>query len=83
MSENRLEIIWTKNEGDDMASIEKIHENLGAAVCRRCICKIDDVDLLPKDCVYEDYPQMCTCCKKVHNIVVGFSVSGKLKMAFK
>lgn len=66
-----------------MANIQNIHKNMGPAVCRRCICRIYEVRLEPKDCVYEDYPQRCTCCKKMHNIVCDFTFSGKLKMMFK
>ena len=66
-----------------MAGIRAINRNLGIAVCRRCISRVYDVRLLPEDCVYDDYPQRCSCCRQVHNIVVGFRISGKLKMLFK
>lgn len=66
-----------------MASIEEIHKNMGAVVCRRCICRIYGVRLEPKDCIYDEFPQRCTYCKQMHNIVSGFSLSGKLKMMFK
>lgn len=66
-----------------MAGMNKIHEYLGAAICRKCISRVYGVKLFPKDCIYEDYPQMCSHCKKVNNIVAGFSFSGKLKMMFR
>lgn len=66
-----------------MANLRDVNKNLGITVCRRCIGRAYNVKLLPKDCIYDDYPQMCICCRKVHNIVVGFKFSGKIKMLFK
>lgn len=66
-----------------MANMKKINEKLGSNVCRRCINKKFNVSLEPKDCSYWMYPNQCSVCGEVHNIVTGLSSSGKMKMLFK
>lgn len=61
----------------------KIYSDLGGVVCRRCINKYYRVNLEPRDCRYEMYPHTCTSCGSVRNIVDGFNMSGKVKLAFR
>ena len=65
-----------------MLTTRRIKNKFGDNICRRCINRKYKVNLEPVDCRY-GYHYMCPCCKKVHNIVVGFSRSGRVKMLFR
>ena len=65
-----------------MVSAQRIRDAYGDNICRRCINRKFHTNLRPNDCQY-GYTYTCPVCKKVHNIVVGFSLSGHGKMLFK
>ena len=63
-----------------MANMERIHDVLGPNVCRHCIRKYYKVNLLPDDCIYEQFPAECSCCGEMHNIVAGLTFHGSFKL---
>lgn len=66
-----------------MANMNTIHKALGNNVCRRCIVKYYKVNLQPEDCRYAMYPDLCSHCGVIHNIVIDLNLSGKRKLMFK
>ena len=67
-----------------MLTMKKLYAQHGPNVCRRCINKQYQDNLLPKDCRYSAlYLQPCSICGEAHHIVRGFTFSGKLKILFK
>lgn len=46
--------------------------------CRTCLNQIYKVKLKPKDCVYDDYPHVCSRCKEMKNIVSDIKTLKKL-----
>lgn len=48
--------------------------------CRSCINEQNQVNLEREDCFYMPYPQECTCCGKVKNIVVDVRVLSRWKL---
>lgn len=65
-----------------MLSIAKIKDKYGDNICRRCINRKYRANLQPRDCQY-GYTYVCPVCHKMHNIVVGFNMSGHGKLLFK
>lgn len=65
-----------------MVNIARIREDYGDNICRRCINRKYHSKLQPNDCQY-GYTYVCPVCKKMHNIVVGFSLTGRGKLLFK
>ena len=65
-----------------VVSIQRIINDYGDNICRRCINKKYHSKLRPEDCQY-GYTYSCPVCKKIHNIVVGFSLKGQGKLLFK
>ena len=61
--------------------MKTINDKLGHTVCRRCINEAFQVELEPKDCHYGGpYLQECQVCKNMHHIVVGLTLSGRIKL---
>ena len=65
-----------------MLTMKPIIIRHGDYICRRCINRGYEVHLAHRDCRYGD-PHECPCCKKTSNIVVGWTLSGHVKMLFK
>ena len=65
-----------------MISFKEVRAEYGRLICRKCLSKLYDVELLPKDCIYE-YHYECPGCKPDQRIVSGLTASGKLKTLFK
>lgn len=65
-----------------MLTTRRIKSKFGDNICRRCINRLYRVNLTPADCRY-GYQYICPRCQKFHNIVIGFTRSGQMKMLFK
>jgi len=65
-----------------MFIMRRIHDQYGDNICRRCINKRFHVDLQQEDCLY-GYMYKCPGCKQGRQIVVGLTLSGKLKTLLK
>ena len=65
-----------------MLSANPIKRRFGDFICRSCINRYYHVKLEQTDCRY-GYQYNCPCCHTPKNIVVGFSLSGMLKMLIK
>ena len=61
-------------------TFESIQNAYGPVICRRCINDIYRVNLKPADCFYAAERSICPICRENHNIVEGFTWSGKVKM---
>ena len=66
-----------------MANIETVKAAYGEYICRRCINRELGTHLKTNDCLYGIYPSKCACCGNRRNIVVGFRLSGRLKLLLK
>ena len=67
-----------------MATEQDVFNKLGKTVCRRCINREFGVDLNPEDCTYENpFPELCSNCGEIRNIVTGLRLRGKIKLLFK
>ena len=63
-----------------MVGINRIKADFGRYICRSCINTEYGSHLTTKDCMYGIYPDKCVCCGEMRNIVIGFRLSGSLKM---
>ncbi len=50
--------------------------------CRLCFNEHYGTKLEPRDCYYEMVRGQCTQCGEVKNIIIGFSLKGKIKLFF-
>ena len=48
--------------------------------CRECINQSYGLKLARKDCQYWIYPETCSCCGKVCNIVIGIAPVNRWKV---
>ena len=65
-----------------MLTAEKIKKQKGDYICRRCINRIYGTNLEREDCKY-GYFAVCRGCNNDANIVVGFTLSGQMKVLLK
>lgn len=65
-----------------MWTAEPIKREYGDYICRRCVNQVYRVRLTPRNCRY-GYVTRCRHCNEIHNIVTGFTLSGRIKMALK
>lgn len=55
-------------------------EALDDGYCRNCLNRLYGLSLVPSNCLYNAFPDECSCCKKVSNIVVKLRNSGRIKL---
>ncbi len=56
---------------------------ISSGLCRKCLNEKYGSNLLPEDCQYFAFPELCPRCNKVNNIVVGIHPLKRWKLRFK
>lgn len=62
-----------------MLSARYIRKHNGDYLCRRCLNRQYRVHMKPQDCRYK-FIRICPICHSSDHLVVGFTLSGFLKM---
>lgn len=65
-----------------MLSARPVRKKYGGYLCRRCLNRQYRVRLNPRDVRYR-HMRVCPLCHSTDHLVVGFRLTGKLKMLFK
>ncbi|MBR2761036.1 MAG: hypothetical protein IKE16_00935 [Solobacterium sp.] len=65
-----------------MLSLEPVKEKYGDYLCRQCLNKEYNVNLVPRDCNHFFFG-VCRCCNENRRLITSLTATGKLKMLVK